>query len=143
MASFLYTSFATKLLNGGGIDLDTDTIKLALTTSSYTPAKTHDFFDDITNELSTANGYTAGGVALGSKTVTQDDTSFFAVFDAADATWSNSTLTARYGILYKSTGTASTSPLIALIDFGADIVTVSSTFQVTFNVDGIVKLSIV
>ncbi len=142
MASFLYTSFATKLLNGGGIDLDTDTIKIALCTSSYSPAKTHDFFDDITNEI-TGTGYTAGGATLGSKTVTQDDTNFRAVFDAADATWASSTLTARYAVIYKSTGTASTSPLIAVIDFGTDYVTVGSTFQVTFNVDGILRLSIV
>lgn len=143
MASFLYTSFATKLLNGGGIDLDTDTIKMALTTSSYTPNQdTHDFFDDVTNEV-TGTGYTAGGASLASKTVTQDDTNNRAVFDAADVTWATSTITARYGVIYKSTGTASTSPLIALIDFGVNVVTVASTFQVTFNVDGILKLSIV
>jgi len=142
MASFLYTPFATNLLSGKNIDLDTDTIKIALVTSSYTPDKTHDFFNDITNEV-VGTGYTAGGATLASKTVTQDNTNFRAVFDAADATWSNSTITARYGVIYESTGVASTSPLIALIDFGSNIVSVGSTFQVSFNVDGILKLSIV
>ena len=60
MASALYNSFKKKIMDGS-IDLDTDTIKIALCTSSYTPnIDTHDFFDDITNELSTASGYTAG-----------------------------------------------------------------------------------
>lgn len=141
MASFIYNSFMTKLLNGGGIDLDTDTIKVALTTSSYSPNQdTHDFFDDVTNEI-TGTGYSAGGATLGSKTVTQDDTNNYAVFDAADATWSNSTITARYAVVYKSTGTAGTSPLIALIDLAEDKTTNVSTFQITWNTDGILRLS--
>ncbi len=42
------------------IDIEAGTHKLALATSSYTPDRdTHDFFNDITNELSTADGYTA------------------------------------------------------------------------------------
>ena len=142
MASFLYTPFATNLLSGKNIDLDTDTIKIALVSSSYTPDKTHDFFNDITNEV-TGTGYTAGGATLASKTVTQDNTNFRTIFDAADATWSNSTITARYAVIYESTGVAATSPLIALIDFGSNISTVAETFQVPFNVDGILKLSIV
>lgn len=142
MASLLYTTFATKLLNGGGIDLDTDTIKVALVSSSYTPSQdAHDFFDDVTNEI-IGTGYTAGGATLGSKTVTQDNTNNRATFDAADATWSSSTLTARGAVIYKSTGTASTSPLIAYIDFGSDVSTSDSTFTLTFNSDGILRLSI-
>lgn len=144
MSSFLYTSFATKLLNGGAIDLDTDTIKMALCTVSYVPDQdAHDFFNDITNEVIGSVGYTTGGNALGSKTVTQDNANNRAVWDAADVSWAASTITARYGVIYKDTGSAATSPLIALVDFGQNVVTVLSTFQVTFNVDGILKLTIV
>ncbi len=143
MASSLYTTFTTKLLNGGGIDLDTDTVKVALVTSSYTPnMDTHDFFDDITNEA-TGTGYTAGGATLASKTVTQDNTLNQAVFDATDATWASSSITARYAVIYKSTGVAATSPLVALIDFGSDIASSDSTFTVVFNAGGILKLTIV
>lgn len=142
MASFLYTTFTAKLLNGGAIDLDTNTIKVALCTSTYTPDQdAHDFFNDITNEVS-GTGYTAGGAAIGSKTVTQDNTNNRSVWDGADVSWSSSTITARYGVIYKDTGTASTSPLIALIDFGQDISSSASTFTVTFNVDGILRLTI-
>lgn len=47
-----------------------DSIKMALLTSSYTPnLVTHVHFSDLTNEV-TGTGYTAGGIALASKTHT-------------------------------------------------------------------------
>lgn len=50
------------------IDLLDDTIKLMLTTSSYSPDYgAHDYKDDVTNEVSGTN-YTAGGATLASKT---------------------------------------------------------------------------
>lgn len=52
------------------IDWDSDTIKVQLHTSTYTPSDAHDYQNDLTNEVSTANGYTAGGVTLGTKTRT-------------------------------------------------------------------------
>src|SRR3712207_1302567 len=69
MANVIYNSFKRNIMSGG-IDLDTDTIKVALVTSSYTPDQdAHDNFDDVTNEVS-GTGYTARGVTLGSVTVT-------------------------------------------------------------------------
>jgi hypothetical protein len=87
------------------IDWDTDTIKVALTTSTYTPDQdTHDFFNDVTNEI-TGTGYSAGGATLTSPTVTYDTATNQVRLDAADTTWTTSTLTARYAVVYKSTGT--------------------------------------
>ncbi len=124
----------------GGIDLDTDTIKVMLVTSSYTPdADTHDYKDDITNEV-TGTGYTAGGATLSGKTVTQDNTNNLGVFDANDVTWSSSTITARGAVLYKDTGTASTSPLICYFDFGSDKSSVSGDFTIQWNSGGILTL---
>lgn len=119
MADVIYNSFKKKIMDGS-IDLDTDTIKVALVTSSYTPNQdVHDFFDDITNEVS-GTGYTAGGASLANKVVSADNTDDEGVFDADDVTWTTSTITARGAVVYKSTGTASTSPLICYIDFGSD-----------------------
>lgn len=141
MASFIYNSFLTRQTNGNAIDLDdnsTTTIKVALTTSSYTPNQdTHDFFDDITNEVS-ATGYTTGGAALTTRTITQDDTNNGVKFDGDDVSWTSSDITARYAVIYKSTGTASTSALIALIDFGSNYTSVGGTFQITWNASGII-----
>lgn len=121
MASAIYNSAKKKLIDGT-IDIDTNTIKVALLSSSYTPnIDTHVFFSDLSNELATASGYTAGGLSLANKSVTIDTGNDRAYFDADDATWSASgTLTWRYAVIYMSTGTAGTSPLIGYIDFGTD-----------------------
>lgn len=140
MADVIYNNFK-KLIMNGGIDLDTDTIKVALVTSSYTPDQdVHDFFNDVTNEVS-GTGYTAGGASLANKTVTADNTDNEGVFDADDVSWTTATITARAAIVYKSTGTASTSPIICYIDFGADKVSTAGTFTISWNAEGILNLN--
>lgn len=140
MADVIYNNFK-KLIMNGGIDLDTDTIKVALVTSSYTPDQdAHDFFDDVTNEVS-GTGYTAGGATLANKAVTADNTDNEGVFDADDASWSTSTITARAAVLYKSTGTASTSALICYIDFSTDKISTAGTFTIAWNSEGILNLN--
>lgn len=61
---------ALRMLQNGTLDLDTDTLKLALVTSSYTYSSAHDYFNDITNEVANGNGYTSGGATVGSVTLT-------------------------------------------------------------------------
>lgn len=140
MASLIYNSFKRDIMNGS-IDLDTDTIKVALVTSTYTPDQdAHDNFDDVTNEVS-GTGYTAGGAALGSKVVSVDNTDNEGVFDAADATWSTSTITARAAVLYKDTGTPSTSKLICYIDFASDQISSAGDFVIAWNAEGILNLN--
>lgn len=52
------------------VDYLSDTIKVSLHTSTYTPAlDTHEVFADVTNEV-TGTNYVAGGATLGSKTIT-------------------------------------------------------------------------
>lgn len=117
----VYNKFKQNQMNGGAVDLDTDTITVSLHTSTYTPDfDTHDFFDDVTNEVSNGSGYTTGGAALSGKVVSLDTASDFAYFDADDLTWTALTKTFRYAVIRKNTGTASTSPVIALIDFGTN-----------------------
>lgn len=141
MASVIYNSAKRDLINGS-IDLDTDTIKGMLVTSTYSPnIDTHTKRSDITNEVS-GTGYTAGGAALTTKTVTADNTNDRAAFDADDLSWSSSTITARGLVLYKSRGGASSADeLICYIDFGSDITSTASTFSIVFNASGILLLS--
>lgn len=56
--------------------------------------------------------------------------------DSADPSWAAATITARYAVVYKDTGTASTSPLLFLVDFGADVSSTSAIFQVTVHALG-------
>lgn len=140
MADVIYNNFKKNIMNGG-IDLDTDTIKVALVTSSYTPDQdTHEFFSSVTNEV-VGTGYTAGGATLASKAVTADNTDNEGVFDADDVVWTTSTITARGAVLYKSTGTAGTSALIAYIDFGSDKISTAGSFTIAWNAEGILNLN--
>lgn len=121
------------------IDWVTDTIKVMLATSTYTPNQdTHDFVNDVTNEVS-GTGYTAGGATLGSKTVVYTGASNKLVLDAADTSWTTATFTARYAIVYKDTGTASTSPIMGTVDFGGDQTVTAATFSIVWDADGVLK----
>lgn len=138
----LYGSFLTKALNKE-IDWDTDVIKVALTTSSYTPDQdAHDYFNDVTNEV-TGTGYTAGGATLASKTMTPNTGTNTYAYDAADTTWTTSTITARYAVLYDSTpGTAATNPLIGYVDFGENVSSTAGTFSIVWDAAGIFTLTV-
>lgn len=118
-------------------DWDTDTIKCALLTAYTINIDTHDFFDDVSGTEITGTGYTAGGATLGTKTATYDTATDQIRLDAADTSWTTSTLSATDAVVYKSTGTASTSPLIAGVDFGATVSTTAGTFQITWDSTGI------
>lgn len=122
-----------------GLNWPSDTVKVALTTASYTPNQdTHDYFDDVTNEVS-GGGYTAGGISLANKACTYDTSTNTVILDADDITWGGVTLTARYGIVYRSTGTASTSLLLGYIDFGADQSVSAADFKITWDAVGVLK----
>ena len=124
-----------------------DTIKVALCTNSYTPNQnTHEFFSDVTNELSTANGYTAGGATLGTKTLTYDTGTKQVRLGAANTAWTattgNTIGPARRAVIYKSTGTASTSPLLGWVDFGQDVSATGADFTVTWDSTGALRVSV-
>jgi hypothetical protein len=145
MASLVYNNFKYRQLGDTSvtpINLKTDTIKLALVTSSYTPDQdAHDFWDDVSaNEVGASGSYSAGGATL-TVTTSQDNTDDEGVFDATDVAFTTFTGTARYAVIYKSTGVASTSPLICLIDFGGNQSAVSGTFTITFAAEGILNLN--
>lgn len=138
MSDLIYDKAMAQLL-GGLIDLDTDTIKVALVTSAYVPdAAAHNFFSDITNEVS-GTGYTAGGATLTTPVISESAGT--AAFDAADVTWPASTITARGAVIYKDTGVTTTSPLIAYIDFVTDKSSSNGDFTIQWNASGILQLS--
>jgi hypothetical protein len=142
MPSKLYGNFLLKALNKE-VDFDSDTIKVALLSSSYTPDQdAHDYLNDVSSYEVTGTGYTAGGNTLGSKTATYDSANNVVILDAADTTWSSSTITARYAVVYGSTGTASTSPLIGYVDFGSDQSSTNGNFTITWDSTGIVRITV-
>lgn len=135
-----YNSFKKKLVDND-VDFAADTIKVTLHTS-YTPnIDTHDFWDDVSStEYGTASGYTAGGVTLGSKTVTVDTSNDQADVDAADPSWSSlgplSPNTPSHAIIWKDTGTPGTSPLICYMELGTTA-TNGSDYALALNAGGL------
>jgi hypothetical protein len=143
MASKLYGQFLQKALNKE-VDFDTDTIKVALLTSSYSPNQdTHDYFDDVNTNEVTGTGYSQGGLTLASKTSTYDAANNVIILDAADVTWSSSTITARYAVVYDDTpATNGTKPLIGYVDFGSDQSSTNGNFTITWDATGIVRITV-
>ncbi len=129
------------------VALRSATLKVTLHTSTYTPsASTHAVYADLTNELSTANGYTNGGASLAS--VVWNQTSGTANLDAADTTWtaSGGSIVARYAVL-RAVGTfnSQVDPLIAYILLDttpADVTTTTgNTLTLQWNASGIFTLA--
>lgn len=137
----IYGGFLLSLANKE-IDLDTDVLKVMLTTSAYVPDQdTHRYKSSVTNEI-TGTGYTATGATLGTVTVGYTGATNVLKFDAADTVWAASTITARYAVIYDSTpATDATRPLIAYIDFGADVSSTAADFTIVWDANGIVTLT--
>lgn len=124
------------------IDLDSDTLKVMLCTSSYTPNQdTHRYKSDVTNEV-TGTNYTAGGQALTGVAVSYDAPTNVFMLDANDPSWPSSTITARFAVFYDDTpSTDATKPLIAYWDFGTDIISASGAFTLTISASGIITMT--
>lgn len=116
----------------GSVDLDTDTFKLMLTSSSYTPDQdAHDFRDDVTNEVSNSGSYSAGGATLTGVAVTYDAGTNEVRVSWDDVAFTSATITARTAIIYKSRGGASSADeLIAYASETGDVTSTAGTFTV-------------
>jgi hypothetical protein len=143
MAGKLYGNVIKAAFNKE-IDFDTDSIKVALVSSAYTPNQdSHDYWDDVSANEVSGTGYTAGGQALASKTVTYDGATNTLILDANDSVWSGSTITARYAVIYDDSGaTAGQKALIGYQDFGSDQSSTNGNFTVTWDSTGIVRITV-
>lgn len=121
-------------------DYISDAVKFALFTNTITP----NFSSDTSyasapytsNEVS-GTGYSAGGVTLGTKTISESPTGTLMI-DAADAQWTTATFSsARCGLMWDDTPTSPADPVICLVNFGADYGVTSGTFTVQFAATGI------
>lgn len=143
MASGIYNRFKYNLLIGRA-DLEdvsgegSDTIKCALLNSTHGFDVDHNYWSNISANQASGAGYTTGGATLANKNCAQDDTNNRASFDADDVTWSSSTITARYGVLYNLT---KSNELIACFDFGQDYSSSNGNFTISWHANGILLLT--
>lgn len=136
-----YTSLLAQWNGSANIfDLDeaADDVKVSAHTNTYSINQdTHDFFDDLTNEV-TGTNYTAGGAALASQSLTRSTNTV--TFDAADTVWTQSGAgfsNARKFVVYRNSGSGATSRLFSVITADADVGNVTGDLTLQYNASGI------
>lgn len=144
--SELYSSFPVNMGGGdasgdGPMDLLSDTLKGMLTDATDTIAQTTDEVKaNVSGEIAASGGYTAGGFTLASKTYTWS--SLTSTFDAADTTYSASTITAHRCHYYDDTVTTPADPLICYQDFGGAQTTTGTDFVIQQSASGIFTFAV-
>ncbi len=137
---------STGAIGSASLSIASQSYKVALLTSSYTFSAAHAVYGDLTNELTTANGYTAGGLALGTLAFTQATT--VTNFTAANASWASSGTGIpawRHAVIYvNATVGGIVKPL--LIDFdnnGSDVALTpsGSNLVIAWNATGIFQVA--
>lgn len=117
------------------LNLSTDTLKIALFTSSYSPNQDTDVtYSSLTGEVATGGGYTAGGVALTGQVWAQDNTNHRGKLTANNPSWTigASAISFQTVVLYDST--VATNNLICYWNFGAVQSTgTNGTFTLQFD----------
>jgi hypothetical protein len=121
------TSFKAELFTGTQV-FGTDTFKLALYTSSADLGATTTVYSS-TNEVAASGSYVAGGGTLTGVTVASSGTTAWVTFD--NISFTSATITARGALIYNS---SKGNKSVAVLDFGQDKSSSSSTFTVQFPV---------
>jgi len=131
---------AMKSIINKEVDFDTDTVSVALCTSTYTPNQdTHQYASDLTNELS-GGGYSRQ--TLGTATVTYTGGTNTLKLDGADVTFSGLTASGvRYAVFFMDTGADSVSPLLCYQDFESDQNLTAQDLTLVLNSSGLLTFT--
>lgn len=146
MASGLYVLTLRDALDTSNIAIDflLETHKTVLVTNSYTPNfDTHNAYSDITNELSTAGGYTATGKVLTGLTPTWGlgATGQLKYDLTTDQSWASASFTARGAVWYADALT--NNDLLFTHTFGADFTATNGTFTIQLDALGAFTIDLV
>ena len=138
---------AAEAIAKGTVDLDSNTFRMVLVTSAYTPNQsTHSTWTDVSaNEVAAGGGYSTHGKLL---TCTVNRLSLVVTFDCDDQSWTSSTITAKYAVIVKDADAngalASTDALVAYCDLesgGGSISTTAGTLAITINASGVFTMT--
>lgn len=132
MSNALYDKGRDAFLQGS-ITWNSDTVKMALVSSAYTVAiSTHQYYSDVPS-----TAVIGTPVALSSKS------SSAGIANCGNVTFTSVTTgsTVSYIVIYKDTGTDTTSPLIAYIDTATGLPVTTNGGNITVTIDtGAAKL---
>ena len=141
--NWIVFNIAKKKLADGTFDLDSQTFKMALTTSAqaldatFAGTSTDCRYADLTAEV-VGTGYTTGGKTL---TATWTRATGTITFDVDDQAWTASTLTCKYGVIYLTTGNADLLCVVDLDTGGGSVSTTAGTLTITINASGVFTLA--
>jgi hypothetical protein len=145
MANFIYNNAAFKIMDGT-LNLSSDTLKVMLLESGYTPDRDHDFVDAASGSEAAGTGYTGGFGGAGRKTVASktfnvDDTNDRGEMDCADITWTGLDLgTIVAAVIIKEITNDAASLLVGYIDSGFPKVTNGGDITLQINAEGLIHL---
>ena len=132
----IYNKFKVRILNKE-IDLDTDTLKLGLT-SAYTPDIDADltWADAGTEEV--GSGYTTGGQTVAGASLTLVSASDLAKFDATDVIFTGLDVgTPSHAVLYDTTAS---DALVAYWELGSTASN-GGNYTIAWNASGIITIT--
>ncbi len=142
--NWIVFNIAKKKLADGTFDLDSQTFKMALTTSAqaldatFAGTSTDCRYADLTAEVASGGGYTTGGKTL---TATWTRATGTITFDVDDQAWTSSTITAKYAVIYLTTGNADLLCVVDLDTGGGSVSTTAGTLTITINASGVFTLA--
>lgn len=112
-------------------DLDSDTIKIALYTSSASLGAGTTAYTT-SGEVASGNGYTTGGETLTNPVIGTSGTTAYVDFDNPE--WTSASFTTAGALIYNDTTAGDNA--IAVLNFGGDFTVTSGTFRIVFPSPG-------
>ena len=134
IAQAMCTSFKEDLFQKEQ-DLDSDTIKIALYTSSASLGAGTTAYTT-SGEVASGNGYTTGGETLTNPVIGTSGTTAYVDFDNPE--WTSASFTTAGALIYNKTvyDADNTKGSIAVLNFGGDFTVTSGTFRIVFPLPG-------
>lgn len=136
----LYDGTAKALLTGSDLINASTDVRVVLVGSTYTPAlTTHGKYEDLTSELTTANGYTNGGQTLTGTAVAQVTANGGYKWSSSNAQWTasgGSIPSWKYAVFYyDATVEGVTKPLLGYFEgeSGSTVPATTDTNTLTLN----------
>jgi len=137
---YKYSNFPAHAFEGN-VEWVAGDVKVALLADTYTPDQNgHEYWSEVSTHEVSGTGYTAGGQIIGNRIITVDGPTSTIFLSGDDVSWQESTITARYVVVYQDTGVAAASVLCGFADLGENKSSSNGDFNLNWSVSGIFQV---